>query len=419
MRPVRGKNLARLLFYMKYGGTRMQRQNRKQNTGVVRQVTGMLVLAAVVYALVNTLISVLINEIIDAFALAGTAQGVMSSMLSLGMMFALLATPALQGRIGKLTMLLLAGLLQSVTLVLSGASPNFAVFAAASVLLGLGCGWLDSYMNSCMVDVHPVDSPRYMGMLHGMFGIGSLLAPLLIRAMLFFTSWRGVFYITAGVMLAAMACVFFVNRRVKRAGGVANAQESRLTARNVMDYLKKRRNLLLLAFGLFTAMTQSGVTCWIVRYMTLKFNAELLGATCITAFWICATVNRFFTPRIRMRPLTLCILGALLSAGCLLVCVLTQSALAACVMVGGVGLFSGHFMPMLLIEGAEGYQGSTTLTTSVMMLVMGAARVAIPLMMAFATNAVSVEASMLLPAGAALLGALCGFLALRVSRRTA
>ncbi len=397
----------------------MQRHNARQNTGVVRQVTGMLAAAAVVYALVNTLIGVLINEIIDAFALAGTAQGVMSSMLSLGMMFALLATPALQGRIEKLTMVLLAGLLQSVTLILSGASPTFAVFAATSVLLGLGCGWLDSYMNSCMVDVHPTDSPRFMGVLHGMFGIGSLLAPLLIRALLFFTTWRGVYYITAVLMLAATACVLCVNQRVKRAGGVAHARESKLTARNVLDYLRNRRNLLLLAFGMLTAMTQSGVTCWVVRYMTLKFDAELLGATCITAFWICATINRFFTPRIRMRPLTLCILGALLSAACLLMCVLTQSALAACIMVGGAGLFSGHFMPMLLIEGAEGYHGSTTLTTSVMMLVMGAARVAIPLMMAFATDAISIEASLLLPAAAALLGALCGFLALRAAKRKA
>ena len=406
-----GNALYRFLFRNGKPGGVME---NREAVRLTKRVTAAILAVSFAYAFVNSLTSVLVNEIIDAFSLAGAAQGLLSSMLSMGLMLALLATPALQGRIQKMTMVLLSGLLQAAMLLLSGAAPAFAFFAPAIVLLGVGCGWLDTYINSCMVDVHPTDSPKYLGLLHGIFGIGSLLAPLAIQWLLLSMRWRGVHFAVAGLTLLAMLLIALVRRDIRAAGGLAQTQEARLSFRQLGVYLKGGRNLLLLGCGAVTSMVQTGVLCWIARYMLVEHNAAALGASCLTIFWVAATVNRFLAPRLRVKPLVMVALGSLLCGLFLLAGIWSGSAAVMCVAVGLVGLASGHFQPMLISECAAGYRGNTTLTTSALMIAMGLGRVAVPLVMAAISDAVSMQAGMSVPVAAAMLSLLLSLCALRV-----
>lgn len=374
---------------------------------VTRRITVAILVTSFAYAFVNSITSVLVNEVVEEFSLTGASQGLMSSMLSLGLMVALLINPLFQGRISKVTMILASGVLQAVMLLLSGGSPNFLLFMVAIAFLGMGCGWLDGYINSTMIDAHPTDNPKYLGLLHGIFGIGSLLAPLLIRWLLFGMSWRWVNVVLALLMLLAMVLVLFARQSGKGAGMFEKGQEERLSWAQVGEYLKNRRNVLLLCCGAMTSMFQTGVLCWIARYMLLAHDAEGLGATCLTVYWIAATVNRFIAPRLKMRPLVLILLGALAASVCLAVGILGNNPLLMCVCVGLMGLSTGHFMPMVVSECAEGYQGSTTLTTSVVMFVMGITRVIVPLLMAALTDIVSVHVGMGVPIISGVLAALC------------
>lgn len=380
----------------------------------VKRVTAAILLAAFLYAFVNAISSVLLNEVVDAFSLTGTAQGLLSSMLSAGYMLALLVNPLLQGRTDKLTMLFISGILQAVMLVVAGAAPSFALFLAAIVLLGAGSGWMDGYINSCMIDCHPHDSPRYLGLLHGLFGVGSLLTPMVMQALLGWSSWRGVFFTIAGLMAAAMVLVALARRGSGGSGGLRQTQETRLSWREFGGYLRKKRNLLLLACGAMCAMVQTGVTCWVARYMLLAHHNGTLGAACLTIYWVAATVNRFLAPRLRARPLLLILGGGALSAIFLTLGILSGSAAVMCACFGLLGLSTGHFSPMMVAECARGYQGSTTLTTSAYMFVTGVSRVIIPLLMAALTDAVSVEIGMAAPALAGVLAVLFAAGALRL-----
>lgn len=379
---------------------------------VVKGITAAILVTSFAYAFSNSITSVLINELVDAFALTGAAQGLLSSMLSLGQMAAFLLNPMLQGRVNKMTLLLLAGFLQVVMLLGSGFAPTFALFALAMAVLGMGGGWLDGGINSCMIDLHPTDNPKYLGMLHGIYGVGSLLAPLVIQWLLLAMAWRSVLCCIAGLVLLAMVLVALTRKGVG-VGGPKSMGEERLTPAQVWDYLKKGRNLLLLGCAALTTMVQGGVNCWIVRYMFLAHDRGALGATCLTVYWIAATVNRFLAPRLRVRPLVMLMGGSLLASLFLGAGILSGSAAAMCVCVGLVGLVTGHFIPMIVSVSAEGYRGSTTLTTSAVMLVMGVVRVLLPLTMAALTDAVSVSAGMALPAVAGVLGAALCAVALR------
>ena len=92
----------------------------RTNPPAVKGVTAAILVTAFLYAFVNSISSVLLNEVVAAFSLTGAAQGLLSSMLSVGYMLALLVNPLFQGRTEKLFMLLLSGLLQVAMLLLSG-----------------------------------------------------------------------------------------------------------------------------------------------------------------------------------------------------------------------------------------------------------------------------------------------------------
>ena len=226
----------------------------EQRAKITKQVTTAILVTSFAYAFVNSITSVLVNAVVEEFSLTGASQGLMSSMLSLGLMIALLINPLFQGRISKVTMIVLSGTLQVVMLLLSGGAPNFGVFMVSIVLLGMGCGWLDGYINSTMIDAHPTDSPKYLGLLHGIFGIGSLLAPLAMQWMLGSTGWRWVNVALAALTAAAMVMVAFAGKKGKKANMFGKGAEERLSFAQLGAYLKNKRNVLLLCCGAMTSV---------------------------------------------------------------------------------------------------------------------------------------------------------------------
>lgn len=390
----------------------------RSNSRVIRIITIAILSALFAYGFVGSISNVLVNEIIDAFSLTGTAQGLSASLMNMGSLIALFVTPLLQGRIRKTKMIVLSGLLQGAALCVAGSAAGFILFATANAVTGIGCGWLDTYANSCIVDLHPQNSTRYLGWLHGLFGVGSLIAPLAIRWILGWSNWRGVYFAFAGVMLLSVGCIAFTSRKVENTGALSNTQESRLTLKEVGAYLTVKRNVLLLLTTVMTNMVQTGLTCWIARYMFLAYGEVALGATCLTLFWIAATASRFVMPRLKLRPLTIVMVGAFCATVLLSGGILSGSATVMCVAVCLCGFVTGPFMPMLIAECATGYQGKTTLTTSLMMIVGGVARLAVPLLTASVTSAVSATAGMLVPAAFAVLAGVLSLAALRTTTTT-
>lgn len=390
----------------------------RSNSRVIRIITIAILSALFAYGFVGSISNVLVNEIIDAFSLTGTAQGLSASLMNMGSLIALFVTPLLQGRIRKTKMIVLSGLLQVVALCVAGSAAGFILFATANAVTGIGCGWLDTYANSCIVDLHPQNSTHYLGWLHGLFGVGSLIAPLAIRWILGWSNWRGVYFAFAGVMLLSVGCIAFTSRKVENTGALSNTQESRLTLKEVGAYLTVKRNVLLLLTTVMTNMVQTGLTCWIARYMFLAYGEVALGATCLTLFWIAATASRFVMPRLKLRPLTIVMVGAFCATVLLSGGILSGSATVMCVAVCLCGFVTGPFMPMLIAECATGYQGKTTLTTSLMMIVGGVARLAVPLLTASVTSAVSATAGMLVPAVFAVLAGVLSLAALRTTTTT-
>jgi hypothetical protein len=218
----------------------------------------------------------------------------------------------------------------------------------------------------------------------------------------------------AGLMLAAVLQFIFTSDRSKGELTETASPEQKLKAREVMTYIREKRNILLLASGIFYAATQAGLMTWLVRYMTVRFDAELLGATAFSVYWIFSTLSRFLSPRINMPPIKLHIYGVLLSGVFQAAGVLSGSAVVMCIATGAIGLVSGQCMPMLVNEGSSRYPGRTLLPTTVMLLTMRAAGMLIPLLMGAVSGFSSITVSMYIPVATAFLSGLAGIMILRI-----
>jgi len=378
--------------------------SRRGKTGLSVGVIMMITL----YGFINAFSSVVMNRVVDTYSLTGGAQGIMSSMISLGCIAAYLSVPVLQGRIRKTTLLIVSAALIALSFFALGVTSLYIGMIGICIVLGVGFGWTDTYCNAIMVDLHAKDSASRLGLLHGGFGVGSLLSPLAITALLAFITWQQVSLLMGGLTLL-FGLVFIVILAVFYRGEQSATHENVLSAATLRSYLLKRRSILILLAGFMYAATQAGLTVWLVRYMTLRYDAETLGSTALSIYWICATASRFLAPRIHLRPLKLFLIGILFSCVFQAVGVLSGSALVMCIMVGIIGLVTGFCIPMLVSENSVGQAGNTSLSTSALFVTMCFARILIPVFMGLITDGIGVSVSMLTPV---LTGALAGVFAI-------
>lgn len=376
-----------------------------------------LLIAIFAYAFANNIISVTMNGIIAEYALDGARQGQMTSMMNVGAFIALLVVPLLQGRLPKLWLVLICMLLQTLMVFVIGAAAGMPLILAGFVLMGAGGGMIDSLTNSYMVDLYPEDSAKKLGMLHGVYGIGGLITPLLITALLARRTWRASYTIIGAIILALTVLFMVFGLPNYRAISTDAAQrEKKLTGAQVKSYLLNRRNLLLIITSMLYSGSQLGIAGWMVRYMTVRFDAAELGSVCVSIFWICATISRFLAPKLRVRPIKLFIGGTLCGGVMHALGVIVGVPAFMPVVVGICGLVSGHCLPVLIGEAAVGNEDRTSLSTSVMLFATSIARILAPILLGAVTTSVSAASAMMLPAVMALLAAFFAYLAAKPSK---
>jgi MFS family permease len=378
----------------------------------VRLLTAGVLLMISTYGLLSNFQSVVLNSVVEAFRLTGGAQGLMSSLINIGAVAAFLTAPLMQGRAKKTSILLLGAGLLVVSFFLLGTVRALVGLIAASLLIGLGFGWLDANCNATMVDLHHADSAKYLGFLHGGFGVGALLAPIVIGTLLTTFSWHTVsYFMSALIALASVA--FLLQLTSARKGVPAPAKEEPLTLSGVKSFLFQRKNALMLLATMLYAVSQAGFLVWIVRYMTLQYNAESLGSVALSLYWVFGTLSRIFAPRLKMRPLVLILLAVLLTFVFQTIGVLSGSAVVMCIMGALIGLVSGHFVPMILSVASKDNPGNSSLIASSFLISIFATNSVSPVLMGALASWTNLQIMMLAPAFSAVLAALVILIILR------
>jgi len=345
-------------------------------------------------ALWSGIVAVLLSDIISQYALVGTQEGLMGSMISTGALIALLATIFLQGRLKKTQIIIWGGFLASAVLIIQGIPMPFILFLLACFTMGFGHGAVDSSQSAFLADLNQGDTARHMGALHGIFGIGGMLTPILLHRLLQHFEWRTIYIIAGMICFVLVAQFAVVTRYMGPKVSVASRREPKLTLAGAREFFGSADSVYVLLSIFFGAAAQSGIIIWTIRYVSVSMGSPEIAAICLSIFWITTTISRFGSPMLPMQPSRIVTFGAFIAAVTWAVALLINHPLGMCAASGIAGLVSGSCIPMMLSEGAAINPEKTGFSTSILMICKTIGQIVSPIIVAFVMSLGSMRTGM-------------------------
>lgn len=140
-------------------------------------------------------------ENVGLVLLAATAGGVSTSSVA----------GIVMGRVGPRTTIMLAATSASLGAAVAVLAPSFPALVLAGLFLGMAAGLIDSAVN---VMAALAGRARLLNLLHGFYGIGTTVAPLVVTAALLAVgSWRPAYGVLLVVELSLLSAWWWAGRR--------------------------------------------------------------------------------------------------------------------------------------------------------------------------------------------------------------
>ena len=247
------------------------------------------------------------------------AVGILLLGSTLGYLSASFLSGPLAFRLGAGKMFVGAAVLSAFGLLATSLSHTWLLLPLFMIIGGFGNGLIDAGFNAYVAQHH---GARAMNWLHGSFGIGTTIGPIVMSAVLTSgNSWRGGYTIAAGVMVV-VGVVFLIGRGwwkpVIVESGTANTQR-----KSVRDVL--RMPAVWFGIGLFFLYAGLEATpgTWVYTLFTqARGISESSAGWWVSIYWGSFTVGRFFFGAIINRVNTLvltriCMIGVVVGAALL------------------------------------------------------------------------------------------------------
>lgn len=341
---------------------------------------GSLLLSVVATAIGSGIMGIMLNEVIDSYRLLPSQEGLMSSCISFGALAALVIGILFRGYIYKTQFIIGGGVLMSLMLIGKGLPLSFPLFLLLCFAMGTGMGIMDSFQSSFLTDLNPDSTAKSLGFLHGIFGVGGVMLPLILHKLLESFSWRSVYLMTGLFCMMLVLQFYVVTQYMKNTFPVMKKLEKSQNFRQIGLFLKSPCFLLLMICMLLGAMAQNGILIWTVRYVSVVLENEILAPVCLSLFWASSTVSRVLVPYIRGSSLKILGIGSVISGAAWAVGISVGNAHMMLFVCTAAGLASGCCIPLLLNEGVMFSRENTGLTTSMLMLIKTMGQILMPVL---------------------------------------
>jgi fucose permease len=262
----------------------------------------------------------------------------------------------------------------SLGLVLQGLTASWPAFAALGVLVSLGASTADIGINSLVLDLFPASRGRALNLLHVMYSVGALTAPLALAAAVGGgIAWQ-VPMLVSGVVAgaAALGVVLTVPP------GQLDPPDPDEHPDNAADVARGRRiPVFLLVMAVGTACyvaSEAGVSDWLVRYLdVLPVTAASFA---LTLFWAGIAVGRIVFAKIggRVDALSAASVLAPIGGAFLLAAFLLPVGPWTPLLFAAVGFAFGPFFPLMVAAGGARLpsRSATVASTLIFSAVLGA-----------------------------------------------
>ncbi|MDR2709077.1 MAG: MFS transporter [Elusimicrobiota bacterium] len=311
-------------------------------------------------------LQILMTNIVDTFSLKGSMQAMMPAMSLLGGAAAVVLLPFIKGRIPKPSMLLISAIVMGAALAGLGFLKEVVIAILACFILGIFTGWIDTYTNSTIVDLHKKNSQKYVGYLQASFCIGAVGLPFFIHFLMtnILLTWVGVCVVLGIIILITAAIFFFVARKHKETMK-AESQEQKLTLIEVKTFAKDKFYLLMVVcYGCY-CLSQNGISIWLFRYTQLTYPIyELLPTLSVSLFWVGNFISRMFPSIFNTHQMKLFVYCMIISVVTHLIGIFSGNAAVFVIMTFIMSLASGLGFPVLINETLIHYHGNTSMALS-------------------------------------------------------
>lgn len=373
-------------------------------------VTGVVCIGQMLFAIANVGQGMLLTSFIDAFGLQSSAQGLPNAAANAGVLLAMLLSVSMAARVGKTTLHTLGIGLMALTLALAGAAQGAVWLALSYLLMGFGFGFIDTTSSAIIADLH---QGRYaatlMGVLHAVYGVGGILAPILLTAGLAAgATWRTALWVLSGLALLLCLGEGMLFLRARDRLPASAAPPVRLSLADVRAFARQRGNPLLLLCAVTYCAHQCSIYLWVNRIIGVGYGNPSLGAAALSLFWLGAVLSRLLVPALRLPTIAYLRYGMLASAALLMLGAVVGGPVAVCAATTLAGLLGGATLPMILSEiNARNPSRSMLSITAVLLMTSVAAILCAPLI-GFIVGKTALIAGIVVAAVAALA---CGLLA--------
>jgi len=305
------------------------------------------------------------------------------------------------GRIGPKYVLMSGLAIMTCTGIVTPWTHLFPVLLGAQFVAGIGFGFLDVSINIIVTLSFEDTLGETLNNLHSSYGIGALLAPLVLSLVLQVAHDATWAYLTGSLM--GLAGIFLL---VRQHIPTVPRQKEGLQQQGIQTTTVFRQALLwlmALQLGLYVG-AEVGFSSWIVTAVSQSaFISLALAAPSATAFWTGMTIGRLLGAQVLKR-------GILSEKQLLYVSIISGGAsgliVAAFVRYIGVsfgasllaGLFFGPIFPGVMAIASRWFVHTLGAVSSVMLISAGVAGMILPVLMGFLIADIGFSWVMAIPA---------------------
>lgn len=366
--------------------------------------------AGAAYTLVGwraLLIPSLILFVAPAFGQADAGMGAYYLATALAYGVGALFGGRLIRRFGAHLILPSAAALMAIGLLIQGFTGAWIVFALAGVFTSIGASSADVGIQALVLDLFPQTRSRALNLLHVTYGVGALMAPLLLAALVALgVPWQ--WLMTGSGIAMAIAAVGLA--LTVPPDPVLHASTADGEAERAAETAARSRRLPLFLLVMAVSITcyvaaEAGVSDWLVRYLeALPITQASLA---LTLFWAGIAVGRLVFARIgnRLEPQRSAAVLAVVGGAMLAVALVLPISPASPLLFGAVGLAFGPIFPLMVAAAGARMPGESATVTGTLVFAAVVGVVIYPPAIGFLSDVIGLQAAMM---GTAVMAFACG-----------
>lgn len=270
--------------------SRPRRARSRGSTGSRRLLLIIAYIGFISIGLPDTLVGVAWPSVRTAFDLRQSAVALIFLGAGCGYFVSSFSVGKLLNAVGVGLLLAASSALVALSAVGYGLAPLWALFAACSLLYGLGSGAIDAGLNHYVAHHFSV---RHMNWLHACWSLGATLGPLIMTAAIASSGgWRAG-YLTVAAILACLSLLLAATRHRWDQPGDAQAAEKTAVSVGIVETLRHPMVQLQIVLFFFYTGLEASVGQWSFTLLaeSRRVQAESAGLF-VTTYWASIGVGR-------------------------------------------------------------------------------------------------------------------------------